>query len=127
LKYFLIAVLMITGGFLSVVQAQIGDSPMHVCKGTETGLCATPPKLIHRVDPQYPKKARKQKIQGAVLLQVTVLTNGTPSDIKVMRSLEQSMDQSAVQAVSKWRFAPATYEGNPVPVTVSVEASFRLY
>jgi protein TonB len=37
------------------------------------------------------------------------------------------LDQKAMEAVSKWRFRPATKDGKPVPVMVNVEVHFRLY
>jgi TonB family protein len=37
------------------------------------------------------------------------------------------LDEKAIEAVSTWRFQPATHNGQPVAVEVNVEVSFRLY
>jgi protein TonB len=37
------------------------------------------------------------------------------------------LDQKAMEAVSKWRFRPATKDGQAVPVMVNIEVHFRLY
>jgi outer membrane biosynthesis protein TonB len=47
----------------------------------------TPPKLIHKTEPQYTKEARAAKIQGEVNLSSTIGADGVPSDIKVVSGL----------------------------------------
>jgi protein TonB len=37
------------------------------------------------------------------------------------------LDEKAMEAVQKWRFAPGMKDGRPVAVEVNVEVSFRLY
>jgi TonB family protein len=37
------------------------------------------------------------------------------------------LDQKAIEAVQQWRFQPATKDGRPVAVQISVEVSFKLY
>ena len=50
---------------------------------------------------------------------------GEPKDVHVVKSLEKDVDQSAVDAVQKWRFEPARKDGQPVAVKVSVEIRFH--
>ncbi|MGA7459986.1 MAG: TonB family protein [Candidatus Korobacteraceae bacterium] len=78
-------------------------------------------------DPQYTEAARKAKLQGSVVLSVTVDITGRPSDIHVEKSLGRGLDEQAVSTLSQWRFDPAREDGNPVPVTIKVEMTFRLY
>ena len=54
-------------------------------------------------------------------------TDGKPHDITVQRSLGMGLDEKAMEAVKQWRFEPGTKDGQPVPVEVSMEVSFRLY
>ncbi len=90
------------------------------------GPCATPPKLTHAADPQYPEKARQARYEGTVILWLIVGTDGQGHDIRVARSIGMGLDLAAVNAVKEWRFEPATYEGKPVPVQINVEVNFRL-
>ena len=70
----------------------------------------------------------KARIQGSVVLEAVVLADGTVGDVRVMRSLDRDtgLDQAAVRAAREWRFEPGTLLGNPVPVIVILDLSFRL-
>jgi TonB family protein len=102
------------------------------------GCGVTPPKPIHLADPEFSELARKQKIGGDVLVSLTVDADGSPTNIKVTRSLADkvdpkfrkaalSLDDKAIEAVSKYRFAPATYQGSPVAVQVNVDVNFQIF
>jgi TonB family protein len=86
------------------------------------------PRLIREVKPNYTSDAMRAKIQGTVLLECVVNTNGEVTEIKILRSLDQvfGLDQEAIKAAKQWRFAPGTRLGQPVPVIVSIELSFTL-
>jgi TonB family protein len=84
-------------------------------------------KLIYKIEPEYTAEARAKKIEGSVLLGVTIGHTGLPENIQVKRSLEPSLDQAAVEAVRKWRFLPALKDGQPVSMVVTIEVNFRDY
>lgn len=79
--------------------------------------------IIHREDPKYPKEARKQKLQGQVLLQVTVEENGSVSRAAAL-SGELPLAKTAVNAVVKWRFQPFRQNGHPLRVQQNVVLNF---
>jgi TonB family protein len=83
-------------------------------------------KLIYKVEPEYTEDARANKIEGSVLLGVTVNHEGVAQTIEVKRSLYPSLDQAAVEAVRKWRFAPGIKDGQPVSTWMTVEVYFSL-
>ncbi len=85
------------------------------------------PSCIYCPDPAYTKEARKKRIQGTVVLQVTVQPDGHATDIKIVKSLDAGLAQNAVDAVSRWRFNPARRaDGEAVPVIVPIEITFRI-
>jgi protein TonB len=86
------------------------------------------PRLIKDVKPQYTSEAMRAKVQGAVLVECVVLTDGTVGDLKVVRSLDKvyGLDEEAIKAAKQWRFAPGTREGVPVPVLITIELTFTL-
>jgi len=90
----------------------------------ENGITA--PKAIYSPDPEYTDQARKRKVRGSVLLSLVVTAEGDVREPKVIRSLDQDLDKQAVAAVSKWKFTPATKDGQPVSVRIKVEASFNI-
>jgi TonB family protein len=84
------------------------------------------PKLMAKVEPEYTEEARLAKYDGSALLAVEVGADGTVGHIRVVRALGLGLDQKAVEAVSKWRFEPATENGQPVIVKAQIEVNFRL-
>jgi TonB family protein len=108
-------------------QEPVPPSKLKPCSQTNPPPCLTAPKLIHRVDPSYSKEARADKIEGIVVLYLIVGVDGKPRDIRVARSIGHGLDEKAIEAVRKWRFAPSTDNGTPVPVAINVEVNFHLY
>jgi protein TonB len=82
-------------------------------------------KLIQRVEPSYPELAKRARIQGIVLLQVTVGEAGNVTDIKVIRG-HPLLNDGAVAAVRKWKYSPTLLNGEPVPVIATVTVNFIL-
>jgi len=87
----------------------------------------TPPVPIDTPDPEYTREARKARIEGVVQLFIVVDEKGKARDIKVSGSLRPDLDQKAIEAVTHWRFKPATKNGHPIPVHMSVEITFKLH
>jgi TonB family protein len=88
----------------------------------------TVPRLLRKVDPNYTADAMAAKIQGLVELEVVVLADGSVGKVAVVRSLDSiyGLDQSAIDAVSQWRFSPGVKDGTPVAVAVTIEMRFTL-
>jgi len=84
------------------------------------------PVPIFKPEPEYSEEARKAKFQGAVLLAIVILPDGTTSNIRVIRPLGLGLDEKAIEAVQKWRFRPSLKDGRPVAVSANVEVNFRL-
>ena len=87
----------------------------------------TPPHAIFMPEPEYSEQARKKKINGTVLLSLTVTVDGTTRDIKVVKGVGYGLDEKAVAAVSRWKFSPALKDGQPIEKEITVEVAFRLY
>lgn len=85
-----------------------------------------PPKVLYKVDPPYTTDARAAKIEGTVVVDLEVHTDGRAHNMQIERALDPGLDQSALDAVSQWRFRPATKNGSPVAVKATIEINFRL-
>lgn len=91
------------------------------------GNGVTAPRLIHSVTPQLTDEARRNRYQGQVSIQLIVDAQGNPADIRIVRHLGMGLDQKAVAAVRQYKFAPAMYQGHPVPVQIMVIVDFHMY
>ena len=93
----------------------------------EPSAGASIPRPLDAPAPRYPVDALRRRQQGTVLLRVHVDARGNPGDIDVVAgSGSRSLDRAAVEAVGRWRFAPATRDGEPVAGTVQVPIDFTL-
>src|SRR5438552_3212109 len=86
----------------------------------------TQPEELERVVPHYPSAARRADVQGSVVVRGIVRKDGTIDDVEVIKDLPYGLGDSARQAVSQWRFRPATYRGDPIDVYYTVTVNFRL-
>jgi protein TonB len=70
----------------------------------------------------------KAKIQGAIVMEAVVQTDGRVGEVRVVRSLDKAhgLDDEAVKTVKRWRFEPGKKEGVGVPVLVEIEMTFSL-
>ncbi|MBQ8115041.1 MAG: energy transducer TonB [Prevotella sp.] len=76
---------------------------------------------------KYPAKAVKNKIQGRVIVQFTVDEKGRLSDIKVVKSVEPSLNAEAVRVVKSMpRWNPGMQNGKAVKVRYTLPVTFRL-
>ena len=89
-------------------------------------LGGTQPEEIDRVLPRYPMTARRAGVQGSVVLRGIVRKDGTIDDVEVIKDLPYGLGDAARDAVSRWRFRPATYRGDPIDVYYTVTVNFRL-
>jgi TonB family protein len=92
------------------------------------GNGVTLPRVLHEERPQYTSDAMRAKVQGTVLLECVVRPDGGVTDVQIVRSLDPTfgLDQQAVAAARKWRFAPGTRLGEPVAVQITIELTFTL-
>jgi protein TonB len=103
-----------------------GSTGTDLPKTYKIGAGVSPPVPIYRPDPKYPKNARKKGIEGTVILAIVVETDGTASDIHVVKPLDPDLDRVAMECVGTWRFHPGEKDGRPVRVAAQIEVNFQL-
>ncbi len=86
----------------------------------------TQPEEIDRVVPRYPMGARTAGVEGPVVIRGIVRRDGTIDNVEVIKDLPYGLGDAARQAVSQWRFRPATFGGEPIDVYYTVTVNFRL-
>lgn len=76
---------------------------------------------------KYPENAMKNNVQGRVIVQFVVEKDGTPTEFKVLRSVDPDLDAEALRvmkAMPKWK--PGMQRGEVVRVKYTVPVSFKL-
>ena len=95
-----------------------------VPKGNEPKLIA--PVALRKVDPGYDRGAIRDGVEGTVELYAVIHEDGKVDSVRVVRSLDPRLDQSAVRALLRWKFQPATRNGHPVGLEALVQIPFTL-
>jgi protein TonB len=81
--------------------------------------------LLERVEPEYPEAARQQRIQGPVVLNVLVGTDGAVRKLTVI-SGDPQLVNAAADAVRQWRFKPHQLKGKVVEFETRITVNFTL-
>lgn len=84
------------------------------------------PTVVKQVRAGYTEKAMNARIEGNVALDAVVLADGKVGDVTVVESLDDGLDQQAIESMKQWEFKPGLKDGKPVAVRIRVIISFRL-
>jgi TonB family protein len=86
----------------------------------------TEPHPVRETRPDYPVDLLRQRVEGTVLLDAVVATDGTVSQVRTIFARQPEFGPAAEKAIRQWRFKPAAREGKPVAALVLIEMEFRL-
>jgi periplasmic protein TonB len=89
------------------------------------GGTVKPPRLIFGPAPEYPILARQSRIQGIVLIDAIIDEHGNVIGEKIV-SGHPLLVQAALKAVSQRKYEPTILDGEPTPVDLTVEVTFRM-
>ena len=107
----------------------VGSGALVVAAGQQApvrvGGSVKEPKKLKDVVPVYPEDAKAAGVQGVVILETTIGTDGKVSEVRVLRSVPM-LDEAALEAVRKWEYTPTLLNGEPVSVLMTVTVSFVL-
>ena len=83
--------------------------------------------IVKSVQPEYPRKAREDSIQGWVELDFTVAESGQVKDLSVHAANPRGVfDQAAVSALAQWRYKPVLVDAKPVARRARIRIRFAL-
>jgi protein TonB len=88
------------------------------------GRIKIPAKVLH-VPPVYPVIAQQARVEGVVIIEAIIGTDGRVKEARVLKS-KPLLDEAALAAVRQWVFSPTTLNGVPVPVLMTVTVNFTL-
>jgi TonB family protein len=84
------------------------------------------PEATHKVDPGYPIELIRQNVHGTVMLRAVIREDGRVSEVKVLSSPDDRLDQYAQAAFARWQFLPGMKNGSAVPLEAVVSIPFRI-
>lgn len=85
-----------------------------------------PPQFLTRYKPPYPEQARAQRLEGVVLLRVSVDTSGRVTEVSIHQGSGHAiLDRAALEAVRTWRFTPARQGDRVISATVELPIRFH--
>ena len=106
------------------VAEEVLPGPDQIWQAVPSG--GTEPKLVQRVTPRYPSSARRSGIEGAVIIQAVILKDGSVEQARILKDLPMGLGIAAREAVERWRFIPATHNGEPINVYYTVTVNYAL-
>ena len=84
------------------------------------------PTRINDVAPLYPQVAQEAGIEGMVILQTEIATNGRVNNVTVLRSVDPILDEAAIAAARQWTYSPTLQNGVAVSVLMTETVNFVL-
>jgi TonB family protein len=99
------------------------ESSPHDANSTAPDL--SQPMATRKVDPAYPLQLMRQNVSGTVILYAVIHADGSVGNVRVLRGVDERLDHFASDAVSQWKFDPATKNGVPVDVEATFQIPFK--
>ncbi len=84
------------------------------------------PKLISKTEPQYTPIARQLKVRGTLILKVKIDKEGNVSIQDIVIPLGLDLEESAIKAISKWKYTPASLNGEPIDFEATLKMQFYI-
>lgn len=121
-----------------IVAALLMASPLAQANRQDKAPCPTPepvvysmaefrPKILHQGKALYTVKAKEEKIEGRVVLNVVFHESGRITNITVIKELPHGLTEQAIGTAYRIKFTPAMKDGKPVSVRGSLVYNFDLY
>jgi TonB family protein len=83
----------------------------------------TPGKLIHQVQPVYPRQAQTLQLAGPVVLDAAIGVDGKVGRVKIV-SGHPILARAAIDAVRQWRYTPYRLDGKPIVANAQITVNF---
>ena len=94
-----------------------------LAKAIRVGGNIRAPIRIKEVAPVYPAIAQSARVQGDVVIEMTIDDEGKVADARVVKSVPL-LDQAALDAVRQWEYQPSLLNGVPTAVVTTVTVKF---
>ena len=110
----------------SMPRVTSASAPQASCTPSPLGGQLTPPMKVRDVRPVYKKELVDAGIEGEVLMQAKIGTDGIIRSVEVISPVNVDLEDAAIASVSQWRFTPTYLNCEPVEVQMYVTVSFKI-
>ena len=87
---------------------------------------ATPPKVLKKVKPTYPKNAKRAQKEAKVILVATIGLDGIAKNITASTKEGFGFEEAAIEALKKFKFIPGKKDGKPTELAIRIPFEFKL-
>src|SRR5215831_930013 len=102
-------------------------TPARTPSRVRVGGNVQPPKPLKTVGPQYPEAARQLDVEGPIVLQAVIGTDGSVLAVQPSNGVNNpDLVAAAMSAVGQWRYTPTLLNGVPVEVPTTITVNFHL-
>jgi TonB family protein len=105
---------------LNFSELRSSSSAPHVMSADLSG-----PSPVKKTDPRYPPTLINEHVEGEVVLYAVIRADGSVDSVELVRGLDEQLDANAMEALSQWKFRPASRQGAPVDLEAIVHIPFR--
>jgi TonB family protein len=84
------------------------------------------PVVTSKSDPGYPAEFIRKRIEGTVTLYAVIHRDGSVTEVRVLRGIDDRLDENARAALTRWHFRPATKNGAPVELEAVIFIPFAV-
>ena len=120
--WILIIQILFSAGILgaSAETTKTKDDPCSDAESLSKGITA--PVLIKKVEPEF-AKAKGEHAGSPIIVEAVVTKEGSLACIKLLRSNDEELNQIFLDALSQWKYKPASKKGKPVPIRLTIMAT----
>lgn len=91
---------------------------------TASAFAQEAPVPLRTAPPEYPEELRQDGVRGLVTVKCAIDEQGNVTEATVEKSSNAAFDKAALAAIKKWKFKPASQDGKPVAVKISIPIKF---
>ncbi len=85
------------------------------------------PQVLRSVPPEYPYGAKRNRIEGSVVVRMLVTSQGLPTNLSIHSANPSGVfEKAALGAAKRWKFRPGHYQGQAVDTWVLLPFNFEL-
>jgi len=85
-----------------------------------------PPVLIKQIDPEYPKEAQEKGIQGKVIFEAEIDTEGRIKKAVILKFIHPIFISPSLKAIRQWIYHPMLLDGRPCECMATITCNFKL-